>query len=179
MGGIAAPRRTEVSPDFRVRDVVPEERRERTVSFISDPHHSPTHAVNRSHFPLPHSAMTASNISSCQASWAWSDFIGRMLNHHLSWADVERLLRRGVVGGSESGARRLPLIEEAGISVSSSRESERTRGSSLDPEAGFRLRVSVPGGSRASRSSKELSCLGQVSFKKSSNDLLVARCAFT
>ena len=40
-----------MSPDFRVRDVVPEERRERTVSFISDPHHSPTHAVNRSHPP--------------------------------------------------------------------------------------------------------------------------------
>ena len=88
MGGIAAPWRIEVRPDFRVRGVVLEDLRARTVSFISDPHHSPTQVVGLFHLPPSHSA---SKISSCQAEQAAAGCIGLICSHPLSVANVLRL----------------------------------------------------------------------------------------
>ena len=166
---MAAPRKTLVRPDLRVRLVVPEERSVRAVAHISGSNHSPVQAMRWSHLIESHSATPASRISSCQAEVASGGDRGWSLSHHLSVADVLRFGFRGVVGGP-SEAHRFPARDELRTSTSPSSSWPEIWTCStllLDGPAGAALIGT--GGVWDRKSSKRFLCSGHVLCRKSSN----------
>ena len=176
---MAAPRKTVVRPDFRVRFVVLEKRSVRAVAHISGSHHSPVQAMRRSHLVESHSATTPSRISLCQAEVASDGDRRWSLSHYLSVAEVLHFGFRGVVGGPLD-ADRFPARDEFRMSVSPSSswlEISTCSTPLLDGLAG--AIVIGTGGALDRKSSKCLLCSGHVLCRKSSNLRVVAEVSLT